>query len=819
MFGTKIDRNIYFYCMKMRRIFLGGLFLALASIIHGQTIQVENASTGEPAISVAVFNQDKSRSILTDLDGKASLKLFNESDTLYFQHPSYVRYSITFKEAVRKRTIILERKNIIIPEFVITASKHLENKHDIAYQVDVLSPRTLERIPSQTSAEILTRTGNIFLQKSQAGGGSPVLRGFEANKVLLVVDGVRMNNAIYRGGHLQNSITIDNAILERAEIIYGPSSVIYGSDALGGVVHYITKDPNLKDSIKGKAFEVQAYIQSASANNSLKSHIDFNLGTRKFGSLTSITHSKFGDVRLGTRKDPFLGDWGKQEWYVQRINGIDSVIENPNPNRLLLAGYSQTDILQKFRYKPTSNFDVIMNLQYSESSNINRNDELSNLDEDSELPEFAEWYYGPQKRFLASLSSKHTASQGIYSTFVATIGFQDVEESRYTRAFRADTLYQGVEGVQVYSANFDFVKFLYGRNSANYGIEINHNRVSSTAEKSNIINNSSLPTLSRYPDGGTSTLNLGAYASFKMYLTDKLIASIGGRYQYYTLNSTYGSLFYDLPELFSSIDLKNHSFTGSLSLIYDQTKSLNWHSIISTGFRSPNLDDLAKIRAASGKLTLPNPDLKPENTYNFELGLSKTFDGYIQLNGNYFVSYLTDVIVREKYTLPNGNDSLDFQGKNRETYQNMNASEGIIHGFHVNFVSDLNSNISFKSTLNYTFGRNLTDEGPLAHIPPIFGRTNITYEIKRLMTEVSINYSGWKDMKDMVTSGEDKHDKATEHGFPGWYTLNFNSSFKVNNYLTLLFAIENLTDNFYHPFASGVPAPGINFIGTLRVNL
>lgn len=802
----------------MRRIFLVISILAIAGLTQGQTIQVENASTGEPVISVAIFNQDKTRSILTDLEGYASLKLFNDTDTLFFQHPSYLRFSITYKKAVSKRKITLERKNIIIPEFVITASKHLENKHDIAYQVDVLSPRTLERIPSQTSAEILTKTGNIFVQKSQAGGGSPVLRGFEANKVLLVIDGVRMNNAIYRGGHLQNSITIDNAILERAEIIYGPSSVIYGSDALGGVVHYITRNPELADTLAKTEFGVQAYVQGASANNSHKSHIDFNLGTQKFGSLTSITQSKFGDIRLGTRKDPFLGDWGKQEWYVQRINGIDSVLGNSDPNKLLHAGYSQSDILQKFRYKPSSTLDLLLNLQYSQSSNINRNDELSNLDKEGQ-PEFAEWYYGPQKRFLASFSSTHTVSQGIYSTFVATIGFQDVEESRNKRAFKSDTLYKGVEGVQVYSSNFDFVKFLYGRNTVNYGIEVNHNRVSSVAKKTNIENNTSLPTLSRYPDGGTTTFNLGVYASYKKHFTNKLIASVGGRYQYYTLSSTYGNLFYDLPDLFSTIDLKNHSITGSLSFIYDQTNSLNWHSILSTGFRSPNLDDLAKIRAASGKLTLPNPDLMPENTYNFELGLSKTFDGYIQLNGNYFVSYLTNVIVRKKYTLSNGNDSIDFQGKKRETYQNINASEGVIHGFHLNVVSDLNSNISFKSTLNYTFGRNLTDEAPLAHIPPIFGRTNITYEIRRLMTEISINYSGWKDIEDMVTSGEDKHDKATEHGFPGWYTLNFNSSFKVNNYITLLFAIENITDNFYHPFASGVPAPGINFIGTLRLNL
>ncbi len=801
----------------MRHIFLGSILLTITSILMGQEIYVENASTGEPAVSVAIFNNDKSRSILTDTEGRVSLSLFKETDTLFFQHPSYIRYSLTFKEAVRKKIIVLERKNIILPEFVITASKHIENKHDIAYQVDVLSPKSIARIPSQTSADILTNTGNIFVQKSQAGGGSPVIRGFEANKILLVVDGVRMNNAIYRSGHLQNSITIDNAILERAEIIYGPSSVIYGSDALGGVVHYITRDPKLSDSTKSLELGAQAYIQSASALSSLKNHVDINIGTSKFGSLTSFTQSNFGDVRLGSRRDPFMGDWGKQKWYVQRVNGVDSCMVNSSENNLLLASYGQTDVLQKFRFKPNSFADFILNIQFSESSNINRNDQLSNIEDD--LPEFAEWYYGPQKRFLTSLSSNITASTGIFSTFATTIAYQSIEESRYTRNFKEDTLFKGVEGVKVYSANFDFVKFLYGRNSVNYGLEVSHNRVNSKASKQNILTESELPFMSRYPDDGTSTLNIGAYASYKMYLHDKLIASISGRYQFYSLTSKYGALFYDLPDLFTSINLNNHSLTGSLSFIYDQTKTLNWHAILSTGFRSPNLDDLAKIRTTSGKLTLPNPNLKPENSYNFELGLSKTFDGYIQLNGNYYISYLTDAIVRESYAFADGSDSLFFQGRYRSTYVNNNAAEGIIHGFNLNFISDLNSNISFKSTLNYTFGKNLTEQTPLAHIPPVFGRTNITYEIKRFMTEFSIQYSGWKDIEDMVLTGEDKHEKATEFGFPGWYTLNLNSSYKITKQLTVLFAIENITNNFYQPFATGIPAPGINFIGTLRLNL
>ena len=206
----------------------------------------------------------------------------------------------------------------------------------------------------------------------------------------------------------------------------------------------------------------------------------------------------------------------------------------------------------------------------------------------------------------------------------------------------------------------------------------------------------------------------------------------------------------------------------------------------------------------------------PEYTYNAELGISKTFDGYIQLNGNYFFTYLTNAITRVPYTFEDGSDSIFFQGSYRTTFQNTNSAEALLHGFSLNLVSDLNSNVSFKSTLNYTYGKNITENGPLAHIPPIFGRTDFNYTLRSFIFEIYFVYAGWKYIEDMVTTGEDKEDEATIHGFPGWYTINLNTIYTITNSLTFQLAIENLTDNYYKQFASGVPAPGINFVGTLR---
>lgn len=113
---------------------------------------------------------------------------------------------------------------------------------NIAQQIQVLNTDFIRSQQSQTTADLLNSSGNVFVQKSQMGGGSVVIRGFEANRISLVIDGVKLNNIIYRSGHLQNILSMDNNYLDRVEILYGPSSTIYGSDALGGAIYLSTKN-------------------------------------------------------------------------------------------------------------------------------------------------------------------------------------------------------------------------------------------------------------------------------------------------------------------------------------------------------------------------------------------------------------------------------------------------------------------------------------------------------------------------------------------------------------------------------------------------
>ncbi|GAI23612.1 unnamed protein product, partial [marine sediment metagenome] len=144
--------------------------------------------------------------------------------------------------------VFLRRHIRMLEESVISASKWEQNKSEIPNRIKSIFESDIQFHNPQTAADLIGSSNEVFIQKSQMGGGSPMIRGFAANSVLLVIDGIRMNNAIYRSGNLHNVISLDPNIIEGSEIIFGPGSVVYGSDALGGVMDFHTKRPILSTS-------------------------------------------------------------------------------------------------------------------------------------------------------------------------------------------------------------------------------------------------------------------------------------------------------------------------------------------------------------------------------------------------------------------------------------------------------------------------------------------------------------------------------------------------------------------------------------------
>ena len=214
----------------------------------------------------------------------------------------------------------------------------------------------------QTAADMLGQSAHVFIQKSQQSGGSPMLRGFGTNRLLLAVDGVRMNTAIFRAGNLQQVIVIDPFVIEKAEICFGPGSVMYGSDAIGGVISFNTIQPQLN----ADGFKTSANVSTrlSSANNEFTYHGRINLGSKKFASLTAYSTHQFGDLKMGKKQNGNNPFFGERPFYVETINGQDQLVANDNRYVQKFTAYKQYDFMQKFAFKEENGNQHSLNFQF-----------------------------------------------------------------------------------------------------------------------------------------------------------------------------------------------------------------------------------------------------------------------------------------------------------------------------------------------------------------------------------------------------------------------------------------------------------------------
>lgn len=791
-----------------------GMLCSWAS--YSQTVLVTDKTNLQPLPNVVINSNHPVVSTTTNANGQADISLFKEADTIWFRQVGYLTKAYTYNELSKINfQVALSEKSFSLDEVVVSASRFEEKRQDVPQPIQVIQSKDLAFMNQQTTADVIQSTGNVMVQKSQLGGGSPIIRGFETNKVLIVVDGVRMNNAIYRGGHLQNIITLDNTIMDKVEIVFGPGSVVYGSDALGGVMHFYTKNPVLSDGIAMQT-KTNSFVRYATAATGKTAHVDFNLGFRNFGSLTSITYSDFGDLMQGNNRNPFYGNWGKRSFYTERINGKDVMIENENPNLQKQSGYKQYDVLQKFLYQQNDKVSHILNLQYSTSSNIPRYDRLTILS--GFLPANAEWYYGPQKRLLASYALQLKNNKGFYDNARIILAYQNIEESRNDRKFNKITRNHRIEKLDIITFNADFEKKIH-RNEIRYGLEGTYNNVHSTANKENIITGASASLDTRYPDGGSVMQSIAGYLTHTFEISKKLILNDGIRVSNVKLNALFkDTTFFPFP--FHEAIQRNTALNGNIGLVFMPGADWRLTLLGSSGFRAPNVDDLSKVfESIPGNVIVPNPNLKPEYTYNVDLGISKTINNHVTIGATGFYTRYKDAITTQPGKF-NGQDSILYNGVLSRVIMNVNASEAYIYGLNAYLSADVTDNFSITNTINYTYGRIKTDttDYPLDHIPPVFGKTSLNLKLKKFRGEFFVLYSGWKSVQSYNMFGEDNFSSATVNGMPSWITLNIRTAYQFNKSIQLQMALENILDQNYRVFASNISAPGRNFVVTLRGN-
>jgi hemoglobin/transferrin/lactoferrin receptor protein len=712
--------------------------------------------------------------------------------------------------------IFCQKDTFNLDDVIISANKTEEKILKVAQQVKVIGSKQINFIQSQTPADLIQATGAAFVQKSQQGGGSPVLRGFEANKLLLIIDGVRMNNAIYRGGHLQNIITMDNNALERVEILYGPSSTIYGSDALGGVVHFFTKKPQFSDD-ETSLFKMGSMLRYGTVNNEKMANIHLNVGSDKLAFFTSVTASTYGDLLMGKKINPSYGKpFGERLIYTDYINGKDSIIQNSNKYSQKYSGYSQLDIVQKVSHKLSNFITHGLNFQLSTSTNIPRYDRLTDPSPTNRLNQ-AEWYYGPQKRLLLAYDlDKKAASEDQIGVHFG-VNYQAIEESRINRRFNSSNQNNRIENLNIVGVNLDFLK-IKGLSKFRFGVDGQSNILKSIAFNRNIKTNVSLPLDTRYPDGKNIYTQMGAYISHSIDLSSSLVLNDGLRLGFTSLSSTFISKqFFPFP--FDEAKQSNFTYSGNLGLNYLIGSNSKISGSLATGFRAPNIDDIGKVfEQTPGTLIVPNSNLKPEQTLNGDLtfvyGLGKPFSFQAVI----FNTRLRDAIVVDNATF-NGESEIEYAGKKVKVLSSVNKRKATVSGLSLGMNLVPFRNFTFDVNATYTKGI-IDDElkTPLDHIPPFYASMNATYNFKKFKLGLSTLYNGWKRIKDYNPGGEDNQQYATPEGMPSWYTLNLKTSYDLNSKLTFLIGVDNILDLQYRAFASGINGAGRNIYFTAKGN-
>jgi len=800
----------------MKKNIILSLFIMFCVSGYGQLVTVRDGQNSQPLDLVTLTSDNPKVFALTNSEGQADISGFVSAEKIELRLIGYQTMVLGYTEIQKNDFVVtMDQTAINLDQVVVSATRWGQNEREIPSKILIISAKDVALENPQTTADLLSGSGEVFIQKSQQGGGSPMIRGFATNRLLYAVDGIRMNTAIFRSGNLQNVISLDPFSFERTEVIFGPVSLIYGSDAIAGVMSFQTLTPQYSLTSK-PLISGTALARYSSANKEMTGHFDVNVGWKKWAFITSFSNNNFNDLRMGSHgPDDYL-----RPWYVERVDSTDVVLANDDPEVQNPTGYSQVNLMQKISYQPNKNWEIQYGFHYSVTTKYSRYDRLIRLK--NGLPRSAEWYYGPQEWMMNNLTVTNSKGNRVYDRMVVRLAWQLFGESRVDRDFQKTMRYHRVEKVNAYSANVDFTKTLGRKHAFFYGLELVWDDVQSSGEDEDITTGKTTIGPSRYPQ--STWASYAAYLSYQFRVTEKFLLQAGARYNYFTLNADFSNnlAFYPFP--FSTATVNDGALTGNLGFVYNPDNKWSLIANLSTGFRAPNVDDLGKVfDSEPGTVTVPNPELKPEYAYNAEIGVSKVFGNAVKFDITGYYTYLKNAMVRRDYTL-NGLDSIMYDGEMCKVQAVQNAAFANVYGIEAGLEVKLPEGFGFSSQFNYQKGEEELDDGttsPLRHAAPWFGISHVTYIANKLELDLYAVYNGEISYKNLPEEEKGKDylyakDANGKPYSPSWYTLNIKALYQLTPNLSVSAGVENLTDQRYRPYSSGIAGPGRNYILALR---
>ncbi|MEQ8363193.1 MAG: TonB-dependent receptor [Cyclobacteriaceae bacterium] len=801
----------------MKHIILLWLVIGVAFVSYSQTITIKEQETKKPLNLVTLLSQNPNAFAITNTNGRADISEFKGAEKIEIRMLGFHTLVKSYEElSFEGFELSMESSNLNLDEIVVSATRWRQTSTNVPSKIISISSSDIALQNPQTAADLLNVSGKVYIQKSQQGGGSPMIRGFATNRLLYTVDGVRMNTAIFRGGNIQNVINLDPFATENTEVFFGPGSVIYGSDAIGGVMSFQTLTPQFsldeKTLIAGKA--VTRY---SSVNDEKTGHFDINMGWKKWAFVTSFSSWDYDHLKQGSHgPDDYL-----KPYFVQRQDDEDKVIIQDDPLLQIPSAYSQINMMQKIRFRPNAKWDFQYGFHYSETSSYGRYDRHNRMRNGT--PRYAEWNYGPQSWMMNNLNITHSGNNGAYDKMILRLAQQSFEESRIDRSFSSNSRNSVVEHVEAYSVNLDFTKSTNSKNTLFYGVEYVFNDITSTGMITDIFTGISNTGPARYPQSTWSSA--AVYVNDEYTMSDQVTLQAGMRYNQFKLDAEFDNTFYPFP--FSAANINTGAVTGSLGAVYRPSETWVISTNFGTAFRSPNVDDVGKVfDSEPGAVTVPNPNLKAENAYSLDLGFAKVFGEAVKFDITGYYTVLNNAMVRRNFTL-NGQDSIMYDGALSQVQAIQNAAVANVYGIQAGLEIKLPAGFSISSDLNTQRGEEeLDDETTSAsrHAAPLFGVSRLSYKTSNLNLQFYVAYQGERKFEDLAVEEQSKDeiyakDVNGNNYAPSWYTLNVKAMYELTERFTLSAGLENITDQRYRPFSSGISAPGRNFILSLAAKL
>jgi len=636
-------------------------------------------------------------------------------------------------------------------EITVTAERDHEATFDSPAAVTALSAEDLAERWPRTAPEMLPEAPGVWLQKTNHGGGSPFVRGLTGNQVLALVDGIRLNNSTYRYGPNQYLNTVDAYSLDRIEILRGSGSTLYGSDAVGGVINFLTPTPGL--SAGGTEFSACGRGKLASGGQETTGRLGFRLSAPRLGLVGGLSLRSFGDLRAG-------GVLGLESPSGYRETAADlKGLFKLGPNLLLTAAF------QTVRQPEVPAYDQVADRGYER------------------------YVFSPQQRRLAYLRAAAFFSRPLWREIEATVSWQESLEGR-DKLKEASVLLQ-TECDRVGTLGFQLqVRSRPGPAwSLTTGLELYSELVRSSAEDIDTSTGSRTDRRGLYPDRARA-FNLAIYHAQSLDIGRAGLRA-GLRYNLVEVEAR--------DELFGDTSISPAALAGHLSLLYRLSGRLHAVVNLNRSFRAPNINDLSSFGAFDYGIEVPAPDLRPEYGTTLETGF-KSRGGRWAWGLYAYRTWLRDLIVRVESTYLGS----PYYGDDR-VYRKANAQSAYVQGLEAEAQAEIGRKWRAAMDLTYTFGRNVDDDEPMRRIPPLNGRARLEYFPGSGLGIAAEWIFAAKQGR--LSSGDIADHRIPAGGTPGWQVVNILARWRLGR-LHVTLGLENLFDEAYRTHGSGIDGPG-----------